>query len=88
MTVRVWRQGPQVTFAVEDTGIGIAPEHLPHLFERFYRVDRSRSRAGEGSGVGLTIAAHLVAAHGGAIRAESPGTGRGSTFTFTLPAAG
>lgn len=76
-----------VEFAVVDTGLGIASEHLPHLFERFYRVDRSRSRAAGGSGIGLTIAKHLVEAHGGTIRAVSPGAGKGATFTFTLPTA-
>jgi len=81
------RDGRMVRFAVEDTGIGISAEHLPHLFERFYRVDRSRSRTGGGSGLGLTIAKHLVEAHGGEIAAHSAGTGHGSTFTFTLPVA-
>jgi histidine kinase len=70
---------------VADTGIGIALEHLPHVFERFYRVDRSRARAGGGSGLGLTIARHIIEAHGGRIWAESPGPGLGSTFAFTLP---
>jgi len=73
--------------AVRDTGIGIPPEHLPHIFERFYRVDKSRSRAGGGSGIGLTIAKHLVEAHRGRIWAESAGPGQGSTFIFTLPLA-
>jgi len=72
---------------VTDTGIGIAAEHLPFLFTRFYRVDKSRSRAGGGSGIGLTIAKHVVEAQGGRIQAESAGPGRGSTFTFTLPIA-
>jgi signal transduction histidine kinase len=72
---------------VEDTGIGIAPEHLKHLFERFYRVDKSRSRASGGSGIGLTIARHLVYAQNGDIWAESDGAGRGSRFIFTLPLA-
>ncbi len=85
ITARPERQ--QVTVAVHDTGVGIAAEHLPHLFTRFYRVDKSRSRAGGGSGIGLTIARHLVQAHGGTLHAESPGLGQGSTFTFTLPAA-
>lgn len=76
-----------VEFSVTDSGIGIAPEHLPHLFERFYRADRSRSRAAGGSGIGLTIAKHLVEAHGGSIAARSPGTGHGATFLFTLPSA-
>jgi histidine kinase len=72
---------------VQDTGQGIAAEHLPHLFTRFYRVDKSRSRAGGGSGIGLTIAKHLVEAHGGRIWAESRGSGQGSTFGFSLPLA-
>ena len=86
---RVWvtatLQGKKIFIAVHDTGIGISPEHLPNLFTRFYRVEKSRSRAVGGSGIGLTIAKYLVEAHGGRIWAESPGTGRGSTFTFTLP---
>lgn len=76
----------EVLVRVMDSGIGISPEHLPHIFDRFYRVDKSRSRqAGGGSGIGLTICKHLVEAHGGRIRAESPGEGQGSTFIFTLP---
>jgi histidine kinase len=82
-----WR-GDKVKIAVTDTGIGITPEHLPHVFDRFYRVDKSRSRqAGGGSGIGLTIARHLVEAHGGSIWVESAGEGQGSTFIFTMPAA-
>lgn len=87
VTVRASHAGREVVIAVQDTGIGIPPEHLPHIFERFYRVDKSRSRAGGGSGIGLTIAKHLVEAHGGRIWASSPGPGQGSTFTFTLPLA-
>lgn len=79
------RSGHEVQVSVEDTGIGISAEHLPHLFTRFYRVDKSRSRAGGGSGIGLTIARHLVEAHGGRIWAESGGVGQGSRFCFTLP---
>ena len=75
----------QLVVRVADTGIGIAAEHLPHLFERFYRVDKSRSRTGGGSGIGLTIARHLVEAHGGRISVDSAGLGQGSTFTFTIP---
>jgi histidine kinase len=60
------QQGREVQIAVIDTGIGIPAEHLPHLFTRFYRVDKSRSRVGGGSGIGLTIARHLIEAHGGA----------------------
>jgi signal transduction histidine kinase len=87
VTVRAQREGREVIIEVQDTGIGIAAEHLPQIFERFYRVDKSRSRTGGGSGIGLTIARHLVEAHGGRIWAESPGLGKGSTFTFTLPLA-
>jgi signal transduction histidine kinase len=76
-----------VRFDVRDTGIGIPPEHLAHVFERFYRVDLARSRALGGSGVGLTIARALVEAQGGRIRAESAGAGQGSTFSVTLPRA-
>jgi histidine kinase len=74
-----------VMVSVEDTGIGIAPEHLPHLFERFYRVDKSRARASGGSGIGLTIARHLVYAQGGEMWASSEGVGQGARFHFTLP---
>lgn len=81
------QEGTMLALAISDTGIGIPAEHLPHVFDRFYRVEKSRSRAGGGSGIGLTIARHLVEAHGGRIRAESRGVGKGSTFTFTLPAA-
>ncbi len=87
VAVRATSQQDLVAIAVADTGIGIAPEHLPHIFDRFYRVDRSRARASGGSGIGLTIVRHLVEAHGGSVRAESAGPGRGSTFTVTLPRA-
>jgi len=75
-----------VEFYVRDMGAGIASEHLPRLFERFYRVDKARSRESGGTGLGLAIAKHIVLAHGGAIRAESR-LGHGSTFYFTLPGA-
>ena len=69
---------------VADTGEGIPAEELPHVFDRFYRVDPSRSRATGGVGLGLTIAKQLIAAHGGAIRVESS-PGEGSRFIFDLP---
>ena len=87
VTVRAQSDRAQLTVSIQDSGIGIAAEHLPHIFERFYRVEKSRSRAGGGSGVGLTIAKHLVEAHGGRLRATSAGLNQGSTFTFTLPLA-
>jgi signal transduction histidine kinase len=87
VTVSVGREGQQMVLKVHDTGIGIAAEHLPFLYERFYRVDKSRTSASGGSGIGLTIARHLVEAHGGHIWATSPGPGQGSTFSFTLPLA-
>jgi two-component system phosphate regulon sensor histidine kinase PhoR len=75
-----------IEFHVRDFGPGISSEHLPRLFERFYRVDRARSRESGGTGLGLAIAKHIVLAHGGAIRAESE-LNHGSTFLFTLPLA-
>jgi two-component system phosphate regulon sensor histidine kinase PhoR len=73
-----------VEFCIADTGIGIAAEHLPRLFERFYRVDKARSRELGGTGLGLSIVKHIVRAHGGEVRVESE-PGRGSSFYFTLP---
>ncbi|NUU15859.1 HAMP domain-containing protein [Cellulomonas humilata] len=74
-----------VRFSVTDTGDGIASEHLPHVFERFYRVDTARDRGHGGSGIGLAISLALAHAHGGTITAASPGPGKGSTFTVLLP---
>jgi histidine kinase len=79
------QEGRKIQVDVRDSGIGIPAEHLPHIFDRFYRVDKSRSRVGGGSGIGLTITKHLVEAHGGRIRAASEGLGRGSAFTLILP---
>ena len=87
VTVKAWCEDQEVVVTVQDSGIGISPEHLPYLFDRFYRVDKSRSRAGGGSGIGLTIAKHIVEAHGGHIKGESRGPNQGSTFAFTLPQA-
>jgi two-component system phosphate regulon sensor histidine kinase PhoR len=78
--------GRGVEFYVRDFGPGISSEHLPRLFERFYRVDKARSRESGGTGLGLAIAKHIVLAHGGTIRAESE-LNHGSTFLFTLPSA-
>ena len=71
-------------FEVSDTGVGIPPENLPHIFDRFYRVDKSRARAQGGSGLGLSIAKWIAQAHGGAIRVSSQ-VGEGTTFRVTLP---
>ena len=72
---------------IKDTGVGLTAESLPHIFERFYRVDKSRARAGGGSGIGLTISKHIVEAHNGRLEATSLGLHQGSTFTITLPLA-
>jgi two-component system phosphate regulon sensor histidine kinase PhoR len=74
-------------FYVRDSGEGIASEHLPRLFERFYRVDKARSRESGGTGLGLAIVKHVVMAHDGTVRVESR-VGHGSTFYFTVPRAG
>ena len=84
VTVTAAFEHSKASVAVSDTGDGIASERLPFVFDRFYRVDPSRSRATGGAGLGLTIAKKLVEAHGGSIRAESE-VGRGSRFTFDLP---
>lgn len=86
VTVSVQDRGDLVAVAVADTGIGIAPEHLPRIFERFYRVDRSRSRALGGTGLGLSIVKHIATSHGGRIEVESA-EGRGSRFTLLVPRA-
>jgi signal transduction histidine kinase len=84
VTLRADEMGEAVAITVADTGEGIAAEDLPHVFERFYRGDKSRSRAGGGAGLGLAIARGIVEAHGGSIRVESAPE-RGTAFTFTLP---
>ena len=82
--VRVWEEADGAGLAVSDTGPGIAPEHLPKVFDRFYRLDAARTRAGGGSGLGLAICQELVEAQGGRIWADSV-PGAGSTFTLALP---
>jgi len=78
--------GTDALLIVEDTGEGLAPGQLQQIFERFYRVDSSRSAFdGSGSGLGLTIAQAIVADHGGTITAYSDGLGKGSRFTIALP---
>jgi len=85
VTVMAEEKKNQILVTISDTGIGISSENLSYIFTRFYRVDKSRSRAGGGSGIGLTIAKHLVESHGGKIWAESPGLGKGSTISVLLP---
>jgi heavy metal sensor kinase len=85
--VRCDQHASDIVISVADTGQGIAPEHLPHLFDRFFRIDRGRSRAQGGSGLGLAIAQNIVRAHSGKLLVEST-LGQGSTFTIILPAVG
>ena len=81
------RDGARVTLAVSDTGKGIAAEFLPHVFDRFRQADSATTRAYGGLGLGLAIVRHLVEMHGGTVRAESAGEGRGSTFSAAFPLA-
>ncbi len=85
VTVAAGRSDGGVELTVTDTGEGIPAPHLERVFERFYRIDPARSRKTGGSGIGLTIARAIVEAHGGSIRAESEGPGRGARFIVTLP---
>jgi signal transduction histidine kinase len=86
INVAAAKQGDWVEVSVSDTGEGIPAEDLPNIFERFYRVDKSRARVTGGSGLGLTIAKRLVEAHGGTIKVQSK-LGKGSRFSFTIPVA-
>jgi PAS domain S-box-containing protein len=86
VTIRITSNADSVTLSVRDTGTGIDPSFLPHVFERFRQQDSSTTRAHGGIGLGLTIVRHLVELHGGRITAHSEGAGRGSTFTVELPA--
>lgn len=85
LTLAVVEEHAQVV--VSDTGIGLRPELIPHIFDRFVQAEDSLTRANGGLGLGLAIVRHIVNVHGGEVRAESPGEHRGSTFTITLPLA-
>lgn len=85
VTVRLQSVGREVAIAVEDTGHGIEPEHIPHLFERFYRTDWARAKDTAGTGLGLPIVKEIMEAHGGSIVVTSE-VNKGSIFTLRLPA--
>jgi two-component system phosphate regulon sensor histidine kinase PhoR len=82
--VRAFQEKDQIVIEVKDNGIGIPSEHLERIFERFYRVDRSRSREAGGTGLGLSIVRHIALLHGGTVEAESH-AGEGSVFRLRLP---
>ncbi len=84
VTVTLKRESQEVCLTVADTGPGIAAEHLPHLFDRFYRVDQDRSRESGGSGLGLSIVQAIVRSHGGVIEVQSE-PGKGTEFKVKLP---
>jgi signal transduction histidine kinase len=85
VTVRLQAVGEEVVVSVEDTGHGIEPEHLPHLFERFYRTDWARAKDSGGTGLGLPIVKEIAEAHGGSISVTSQ-VNKGSIFTLCVPA--
>jgi signal transduction histidine kinase len=84
ISIQTKREGGGVSLAVDDTGSGIPPEHLPRIFERFYRADSGRSREAGGTGLGLAIVRHLVEAHGGNVSADSV-VGVGTTIRIFFP---
>ena len=84
VSVSLVKKDENALATVSDTGIGIPPEHLPHIFERFYRVDKARSKADGGVGLGLAIAQYIAESHKGTIEVESQ-VGKGTTFTVTIP---
>ncbi len=86
VTIEGWKEMAQVKIKVQDRGHGIPKDHLPRLFERFYRVDVARSRAVGGTGLGLVIVKHIVQAHNGDVTVHST-PGVGSVFTIGLPVA-
>jgi CheY-like chemotaxis protein len=83
--IRLDRFDSHIEITVSDTGAGIAPEFLPFVFDRFSQADQRKTRRLGGLGLGLAIVRHLVELHGGTVRAQSPGEGRGSTFTVSFP---
>ncbi|MDT7690047.1 MAG: hypothetical protein QOE46_2806 [Acidobacteriota bacterium] len=85
--VRLGRVDSHIEITISDNGSGIAPEFLPHVFDRFRQADQRISRQHGGLGLGLSIVRHIIELHGGTVRAESEGEGRGSTFTLLLPVA-
>jgi len=87
ISLSLFREDQLAGVAISDSGIGIPPEDLPHVFDRFYRVDKARSRAESGSGLGLAIARHITEIHGGKIEVQSQ-VGSGSTFRILLPLCG
>jgi PAS domain S-box-containing protein len=87
VAVRLLKGGERIQLQVKDSGIGIAPEFLPHVFDRFSQADTSAARRAGGLGIGLALVRHIALLHGGQVRADSAGMGRGSTFTVELPAA-
>ena len=86
--VTVTREGDRAHLSVEDTGIGLAPEALPNIFERFWQADVTQTREHGGLGLGLSLARHFIELHGGQISAQSPGIGHGTTFDIHLPLTG
>ena len=87
VTVSIYKNAERVQLQVRDNGIGIAHEFLPHVFDRFTQADTSASRRAGGLGIGLALVRHIALLHGGQVRADSPGAGRGATFTVDLPGA-
>jgi PAS domain S-box-containing protein len=87
ISVLLLKNAERVQLQVKDNGIGISPEFLPHVFDRFTQADTSAARRAGGLGIGLALVHHIALLHGGQVRADSPGVGRGSTFTVELPAA-
>src|SRR4029078_10922194 len=86
ISVAVERDGSEVMLRVRDTGVGLAPELQPHVFDLFIQADRSLDRSQGGLGIGLTMVRSLVEMHGGRVEAHSDGPGQGSEFTVHLPA--